>query len=823
MKNVLEKNRIKTFVGKLMISVVMAVMLAVAGGCDGESILSETIPGASATPGGSGKSNVSEYTPQTTTDAPEVKVTATNTPVPTDTPTPTPTEVPQMSICMVGDILLHDTLEDDCRQADGSYDYHSLFENTKDIISSYDLALVNQELIIGGAELGVSGYPSFNTDFALADALEDTGFDVVLHATNHALDKGKKGLLNCIHNWKQNHSDMGVIGIYESEGESRDLYVTEINGIKTAILNFTYGTNGISAPEDMPWCVNMLTEENVIAALDEAEKLADFTIICPHWGTEYSLDVSSQQKNYMMLFKEHGADLVIGTHPHVIQSITVVNEEGETECLEEGCELSPDDMLVYYSLGNFVSWTGESGKGIANRMLGGIADITVKKNDDGKAYISDFGVIPVVSHVEKGQNACSVYPLFDYTGELAEKSAIISQDGTYSLQYLLDLCNKIWGSLWKKHGIPDIKTAKAFEREIKLTLSNDGSAKKLQDDSYKSIIAFSPEDTLTVTSDGGMYGLYIKWNDIPAAWTLEYDGKQLSCGTNGFLHEYVEIPEGTEKCVMHFSSDEAICEISAYSGGKLPKDVQVWEPAWENADILVFSTHADDEILFLGGVLAHYGGILGKKVQLVYMSEYFSSERIREHEKLDGVWTTGVKNYPACGNFPDKYSETLEEAKRIYKYDDVLAFAAGYIRQFKPQVVVTQDIKGEYGHGGHEILVDAVINAVDKTADADFCPASAAEYGTWDVPKTYLHIYKEGKIKLDLRQPADVFDGKTAFDVLTEAYLKHVSQQWCWFYVSDGVDKPSYKYSCADFGLYRSTVGPDTGNDMLENVTTYGD
>lgn len=823
MRNNFVKNKIQLWTKKGLTVIAALVLLAMMAACNGEAIFSDAsaTPNVSQEAGNPGNASVAPEKDNTPT------VTSTSTPTPTFTPTPTntptPTEVPQMTICMVGDILLHDTLEDDCRQADGSYDYHSLFENTKDIISSYDLALVNQELIIGGAGLGVSGYPSFNTDFTLADALEDTGFDVVLHATNHALDKGKKGLLNCIHNWKQNHSDMGVIGIYESEGESRDIYVTEINGIRVAILNFTYGTNGISAPEDMPWCVNMLTEENVISALDEAEKLADFTIMCPHWGTEYSLDLSTQQKNYMMLFKEHGADLVIGTHPHVIQSITVVNEEGETECLEEGYELSPNDMLVYYSLGNFVSWTGEQGKGIANRMLGGIADITVKKNDEGKAYIADFGIIPVVSHVEKGQNVCSVYPFYEYTGDMAEKSAIIPQDSTYSLQYLYDLCCRIWGNLWKEHGTPDLNTAEAFERDIKLSLSNDGSAKKLQDESYKTAVAFSSADTLSVSSDGSMFGLYIKWDKNPGEWTLEYDGKTLECGKNGFLHEYVVIPEGTEKCIMHFSADEAICEVYAYSAGKLPKDVQVWEPAFEKADILVFSTHADDEILFLGGVLAQYGGILGKKVQLVYMSEYFSSEKIREHEKLDGVWTTGVKNYPACGNFPDKYSETLEEAKRIYKYDDVLAFIAENIRRFKPQVVVTQDINGEYGHGGHLLLVDAVINTVDRTSDPEFCPDSAALYGTWNTPKTYLHLYKEGKLKLDLRQPAEVFDGKTAFDVLTEAYSKHVSQQWCWFYVSDGVDKPNYKYSCADFGLYRTTVGPDTGNDMLENVTTYGD
>ena len=97
-----------------------------------------------------------------------------------------------------------------------------------------------------------------------------------------------------------------------------------------------------------------------------------------------------------------------------------------------------------------------------------------------------------------------------------------------------------------------------------------------------------------------------------------------------------------------------------------------------------------------------------------------------------------------------------------------------------------------------------------------FKQESADKYGAWDVPKTYIHLYGENKIRMDLRQPLSNMKSRTAIDVAKDAYLQHVSQQWCWFYVSD-----EYEYSCADFGLYRSTVGTDTGNDMLENVTTY--
>lgn len=755
----------------------------------------------------------------------EVQFTPTPTPTPTPSPTPTPTEVPQLTIAMAGDILIHASIEADCKQDDGSYDYHSIFSLTKDYISSFDVSIVNQELIIGGEELGISGYPSFNTAYSLADALADAGFDIACHATNHALDKGKKGILNCIRNWKENHPEVGVVGIYETEEESEQIYVVEKNDIKVAVLNFTYGTNGIKAPGDMPWCVNMLTKENVVKALDEAEQIADFTIVCPHWGTEYSLEPSSAQKEYMAIFKEHGADLVIGTHPHVIQGITVVNDEGEFDCMDAGYALSPDDMLVYYSIGNFVSWTSEYGTGIANRMLGGISDVTIRKNEDGKVYISDFGITPVVSHVENGHNAVCVYPFADYTGELAEKSAINSQDKTYSLQYLDGLCNQIWGNLWKKNGTPSWEGTTAFQTKITLTHSADKETKKLTDESYKTVVAFEKDETLTVSSDLPMHGLYIKWNNNPKPWTLEAGDVQIECGQNGFLHEYVVIPEGASECVMHFSAYESICEISAYSAGTVPGNVQRWEPSLKNADILVFSTHADDEILFLGGVLATYGGEFQKKIQLVYMCEFFTTSSIREHEKLDGVWLTGVRNYPVSGDFRDEYCETLDGAKRIYDFDKLKAFITENIRRFKPQVVVTQDENGEYGHGAHLILVDAVKAVIDNTKDATYYPQSAEIFGVWDTPKTYLHIYKENGINMDLRHPVEAFGGKTALEILKEAYKLHVSQQWCWYYVADDYNDEGrpYKYSCSRFGLYRTTVGPDTGNDMLENVKTYGE
>ena len=232
---------------------------------------------------------------------------------------------------------------------------------------------------------------------------------------------------------------------------------------------------------------------------------------------------------------------------------------------------------------------------------------------------------------------------------------------------------------------------------------------------------------------------------------------------------------------------------------------------------MLVPAHADDEILFLGGIIPTYGVVGEMDIQVVYMAEFWSSAKIREHEKLDGLWEAGLKNYPVCGNFKDLYSKTIEEAQSQYSFDAMTEFVTAQIRRFQPQVIVTHDQKGEYGHGFHMLTSLAVTTAVEYAGDENRYPDSASAYGTWDTPKTYLHLYEENKIRLDLRQPIDAMGGRTALEVAADAYKKHVSQQWCWFYVSD-----DYQYSCADFGLYRTTVGADTtGDDLFENLKTY--
>ena len=357
-------------------------------------------------------------------------ITATETVISSEEPEPTPK---QLRLLMVGDILLHTPVENSALQEDGTYDFTAIFQHTTEDIQAADLAIVNLEVNIGGEELGISGYPAFNAPYAVGDALVEAGFDVVCHGTNHALDKGKKGLLNCVNFWKEQYPEMAVLGIHNSQESQDHIYVYEKDGMKIAVLNYTYGTNGIPIPEGMPYAVDMLEEQRVIADIQKAEELADFTVVCPHWGTEYQLVQSASQEKWVRVFAEHGADLVIGTHPHVIQPMEWVTDEATGHA-----------MLVYYSIGNFVNWTSESGTGIANRMVGGMAKITLEQDENGEVYIQEYGVEPVVCQLEQGVNGVTVYKLEDYTTELAEQNRIRLQDAAFSLEYCQNLCEEVW-------------------------------------------------------------------------------------------------------------------------------------------------------------------------------------------------------------------------------------------------------------------------------------------------------------------------------------------------------------------------------------------
>ncbi len=366
----------------------------------------------------------------------------------------------------------------------------------------------------------------------------------------------------------------------------------------------------------------------------------------------------------------------------------------------------------------------------------------------------------------------------------------------------------------------------ADEADITVVSSDGYGTEKITDDDYTTTDYFLTDTTLTITSEEPMTGLYIKWDTEPGEWTLTIDGTDYTYGTHDFLHEYVELPQSATEVVITILTDRTyIADLYAFTAGDLPDWVQIWEDPYEEADILLISTHSDDEVLFFGGIIPTYINGGEYRVQVAYFCDMSLTESYRQHEQLDGLWTMGITHYPQLGEFEDVYSEDLDTALTQFDLDECIEYITGTIRRFKPQVVIAQDLDGEYGHGAHMVCALAVTEAIEITGDAAQYPDSAEEYGTWEVSKTYLHLYEENQIEIDARVPLEDFDGMTALEVATEAYLCHQSQQWMWFYVSDGYDEDGnatdYEYSCTKFGLYKTLVGADTGNDIMENIVSY--
>lgn len=372
----------------------------------------------------------------------------------------------------------------------------------------------------------------------------------------------------------------------------------------------------------------------------------------------------------------------------------------------------------------------------------------------------------------------------------------------------------------------------ADQVDIQITSSDGTDTAFLLDDDYMTHnityyeSGYASGTELTITSEEEMTGIYIKWDDKPGEWTLTVGETELTYGQNDFLHEYVELPEpATEVKITILSDNIDITDIYGFSAGELPDWVQTWDTPYEQADILLISCHADDEILFYGGIIPNYTNGGNYRVQVAYFCDFHKTETYRQHEQLDGLWAMGVTHYPQMGEFEDLYSEDLATAESQYDEEECLAYMVEIIRKYKPQVVIGHDENGEYGHGGHMLCSKLTKEAVEISMDMSQYPESARDYGVWDVPKTYLHLYSENQIELDARVPLEDFDGQTALEVATAAYTLHQSQQWMWFYVDDGYDENGepngYEYSCTKYGLYRTTVGSDTGNDIMENLTSY--
>jgi len=356
---------------------------------------------------------------------------------------------------------------------------------------------------------------------------------------------------------------------------------------------------------------------------------------------------------------------------------------------------------------------------------------------------------------------------------------------------------------------------------------------------------------VTLSHEHGIAAIYIEFDRLPQEWTLTNpaSGVSVTCGKNMFLHEYVNVTEVfgemPDTLIMKFPEGTSVTDIYGFSQGELPEWVQRWEPPCEKADLLLISSHSDDEQLFFAGILPYYAVERKLNVQVAYAVQHFEANGVfnhqRPHEQLDGLWKVGIRNYPILSEFPDLYAESkdretaLKQAIAVFEgagfsYDDFVGYLTECLRRCKPLVVVSHDLDGEYGHGTHVLCAKALTEAIEYAADETAFPESAETYGAWTVEKTYLHLYEENPIVMDFDTPLESLGGKSAFQVSQEGFGCHKSQHWTWFYkwMYGTADRPIKKasditrYSPCQYGLYDSKVGADTvGGDFLENIQTY--
>ena len=341
---------------------------------------------------------------------------------------------------------------------------------------------------------------------------------------------------------------------------------------------------------------------------------------------------------------------------------------------------------------------------------------------------------------------------------------------------------------------------------------------ELYDGDHSTVKNYMPGEPMVVQAEQALYALYIQWDYTPRPWTLLCGEHVLQQGEHGYHHEYILLPEPKKEVTIMLPQGEepVIAEITGFSAGSRPDWVQDWQEPWEQADLLVFPTHSDDEFIFLGGLIPYYLEH-GKRVQVAYVIRHYG---YRYHEMLDSLWEAGVRHYPITSTKPDVYKKSVDEAISYYGLDYMSAYMAEQIRRFRPQVVVGQAEDGDSGHPVHVFGVICLKNAVEHSGEEGAWPESAERYGVWDVPKTYLHRYGPGEklVTLDFDRPLAGFDGASAFEVADRAFARCISQYGGGKYQVYRADSP---HDSRLYGLYRTLVGEDvTRSDLFENLST---
>ena len=341
------------------------------------------------------------------------------------TPSPSPTARPAdvVSFVAAGDNLIHGVIfmQAANRSIDGGYDFDYVYENTEDYFDKFDVRFINQETLVNDA-YAPSHYPQFSTPIEMGEKVLDMGFDVIGTSNNHSYDKGVKGIKSSLEYW--NNKDVVNVGFYTGD-DNKDIKYLTVNNIKMAFLAYTYGTNGISIYDDTsPYIINCDDFDTIDRQVAIAKENSDIVIVSCHWGWEDTNNVNDYQKYVADHLNKIGVDVIIGTHPHVIQTVEWrTNTENDNK------------TLICYSLGNFVSAQSR-----ANNMLGGLFQFNIVKSYDenGTEAISVVSpyFVPTITHYDYNYSNVRNYLLWDYTPELAAKHGVKPHDNKFSFDYI---------------------------------------------------------------------------------------------------------------------------------------------------------------------------------------------------------------------------------------------------------------------------------------------------------------------------------------------------------------------------------------------------
>lgn len=381
-----------------------------------------------------------------------------------------------------------------------------------------------------------------------------------------------------------------------------------------------------------------------------------------------------------------------------------------------------------------------------------------------------------------------------------------------------------------------------------ITCTGFSSSGFLTDGNKKTYYTSSGNASISLENPDGIAGIYLLFDNLYGAYTVtdNTSGSTMTAGEKGYLHEFLDLDAtfGTTptSITLNFSNGNVrLSELYVFSEGQTPDFVQVWsEPLDGGADLVLFATHGDDDQLYFAGLLPYYAGELGYRVQVVYMTGHRSgagNSKVRMHEMLNGLWAVGVTAYPVFGDFADFRIDSKQDTYNKYlntygvTKDHLQSFVVEQVRRFKPLVAVGHDPNGEYGHGMHQVYSELLRNSVNLTGDPEVFPESAAKYGTWEIPKVYLHLYEQNAITMDYDQPLKNFGGMTAFEATQKlGFAAHESQikyfgGWLYGYSNEITKATQIKlYNPCKFGLYHSAVGEDTEKkDLFENITTYAE